>query len=661
MFRFQILIIFSFFLNSVCFGQNKIEAEKAYNELIKQKDDTSKVNSLIKLSYELNNNDFVNSVKYAKQAIQLSQKLKYNKGIYTSYSALADAYWFHTDYINAQTFYFKSYKYCDSINDKSGIALALYNIGWTLCVQQNSVKDSKYLYRSYQLYKELNDTTGILRVLNALGSYFQKRYTIRQTQNLFDSSFIYYSKGLEIASIKNLKKQIAVYSVNLGDLHIQKKEYIKAYNFTVICKDIYLTLGDSSSYMQCEINLAICNLHLNKVKEAKALYFMCSRYFKNHDLRDMYAKANYGLAQCFYEEKEYKKAYDYYNDFITLQDKIDVETYDANLANLKGSYNLEKSEANVEKLTQANEIQQLKNKKNIYLIFGLIAIAAIVVAVAGLLFRQNKQKQLTNIQLKEQNTIIAEKKQEIDNSIQYARGIQQAILPNFEDLKNQFNQSFIYYKPKDVVSGDFYWFAKSENDFYCIVADCTGHGVPGALMSIIGIDKVVQAVFEKKITSPSAILSYLNIEIKRVLKQHSDESKQKDGMDIAILKFNTISNTAEFSGANRPLYLVRNNELIEYKADKVAIAGFTEDNQAFKTTTIQLEKNDSLYLFTDGYADQFGGVEGKKFMSKNLKLLFMTICNLTSNEQYKAIDENFSSWKNVNEQVDDVLIIGIKI
>jgi serine phosphatase RsbU (regulator of sigma subunit) len=661
MFKFQIIIIFLFFLKSIYFGQNNIETERIYNEINKQKNDTTKVNALINLSLSLNNNDFNNSVKCAKQAIQLAQTLKYNKGIYTSYSALADAYWFHTDYINAQTFYFKSYKFCDSINDKSGIALALYNIGWTLCVQQNSVKDSKYLYKSYQIYKDLNDTIGILRVYNALGSYFQKRYHINQSQNLFDSSFIYYSKGLEIASIKNIKKQIAVYSVNLGDLHIQKKEYLKAYNFTVICKDIYLSIGDSSSYMQCEINLATCYLGLKRVKEAEAGYNLSAKYFKNHDFKDMYAKANYGLAKCYYEEKKYKKAYDYFNDFLQLQEKIDLETYDANLANLQGSYNLEKSEANVEKLKQTNEIQQLKNKKNIYLIFALLAIAVIVVTVAGLLYRQNKQKQLTNIQLKEQNTIIAEKKQEIDNSIQYARGIQQAVLPSFEDLKNNFDQSFIYYKPKDVVSGDFYWFAKSENDFYCIVSDCTGHGVPGAFMSIIGMDKIVQAVFEKKITEPGEILSYLNIEIKRVLKQHSDASKQKDGMDIALLKFNTITNKVEYSAANRPLYLVRNNELIEYKADKVAIAGFTEDNQVFKTTNIQLEKNDSLYLFTDGFADQFGGEEGKKFMSKNLKLLFISICNLNSNDQYKAIDNTFLSWKNTNEQVDDVLIIGIKI
>jgi serine phosphatase RsbU (regulator of sigma subunit) len=288
-------------------------------------------------------------------------------------------------------------------------------------------------------------------------------------------------------------------------------------------------------------------------------------------------------------------------------------------------------------------------------------VALIVILVAVLLFKQNKQKQLTNIQLKEQNHIIAEKKQEIDNSIQYAKGIQQAILPHREELLTQFPESFVYYKPKDVVSGDFYWFSKVDKDFYCIAADCTGHGVPGALMSIIGIDKIVQAIFEKKISNPGLILSFLNKQIKQVLKQHSDASKQMDGMDLALLKFNEGLTEVEYSGANRPLLIVRDKKNIEYKADKLAIAGFTSNDQQFTTTSIPLYKNDSLFIFTDGYADQFGGDEGKKFMSKKLKELLVSASELPSIEQEQKISEEFNNWKKTYEQVDDVLVIGIKI
>ena len=166
---------------------------------------------------------------------------------------------------------------------------------------------------------------------------------------------------------------------------------------------------------------------------------------------------------------------------------------------------------------------------------------------------------------------------------------------------------------------------------------------------------------EKKIIEPGNILSFLNVQIKQVLKQHSDESKQKDGMDLSLIKFNHDCTEVEFSGANRPLIIIRNNTLIEYKADKTAIAGFTSDNQVFDTTKISLQKNDMLYMFTDGYADQFGGEEGKKFMTKNLKNLLISISELPAYQQQEHIQQAFSNWKKNYEQVDDVLVIGIKL
>ena len=157
------------------------------------------------------------------------------------------------------------------------------------------------------------------------------------------------------------------------------------------------------------------------------------------------------------------------------------------------------------------------------------------------------------------------------------------------------------------------------------------------------------------------ILSFLNKQIKQVLKQHSDASKQMDGMDLALLKFNEGLTEVEYSGANRPLLIVRDKKIIEYKADKLAIAGFTANDQQFTTTNIPLYKNDSLFIFTDGYADQFGGDEGKKFMSKKLKELLISVSELSSTEQEQKISEEFNNWKKTYEQVDDVLVIGIKI
>lgn len=655
---FVVILFLSFFIKA----QNIELINRLKKEIANTKDDSTKVKRLINLSNNLSSSEFKNAIKYANEALELSIKINYIKGIPKAYNSLADAYWFHSDYEKAQQYYFKAYRINDSINDRKEVAFSLYNIGWILCIQQHNYESDKYLYESLNIYESLKDTNGLLLIYNAVASYYVDR--LRNDVNAekyFDSAIVYFNKGIECARLSKSYDDLGKIYGNLGDLFYQKADYNSAIFYNTKSLEIHQKTQDSSSMIISLLNMGLCEMETNKINEAIEKFNIVTAFNTRHEIKDIQVLAYNALAKSYYKLGKYKQGFDYYERFVDLKEKLDKEAYSTSISNLQSTYSLEKSEANVEQLKQANEIQELKNKKNTYFIFGLIVVAFIVILVAGLLFKQNKQKQLTNIQLKEQNHIIAEKKQEIDNSIQYAKGIQLAILPDVSELTNHFKESFVYYKPKDVVSGDFYWFGKVQDDFYCIAADCTGHGVPGALMSIIGIDKIVQAIFEKKLANPGKILSYLNQQIKKVLKQHSDASKQMDGMDIALLKFNNTMTELEFSGANRPLLLIRDKTLIEYKADKTAIAGFTSDDQEFSTTKISLQKNDSLFIFTDGYADQFGGDIGKKFMSKNLKDLLVSVSNLTCTEQRQKIDIAFNDWKKSYEQVDDVLVIGIKI
>ena len=211
------------------------------------------------------------------------------------------------------------------------------------------------------------------------------------------------------------------------------------------------------------------------------------------------------------------------------------------------------------------------------------------------------------------------------------------------------------------MSGDFYWFHHVDDCFYCVAADCTGHGVPGALMSIVSVDKITQAIFEKKLTQPSEILKFLNVEIKNALKQHDHAAKQKDGLDIALIKFNLKTSTLTYSSANRPVFVVQNSILAEYKPDKTAIAGFTPSHYEFTQTDIKLNKSDCVYIFSDGYADPFGGNEGKKFMTKNFKSMLTAISSKDMKAQETEIVNTHYNWKGTYEQVDDILVIGIKI
>ncbi len=259
-----------------------------------------------------------------------------------------------------------------------------------------------------------------------------------------------------------------------------------------------------------------------------------------------------------------------------------------------------------------------------------------------------------------QKEVIEVKNKEITESLVYAKRIQSAILPDIKLIYKTLDQSFILYLPKDIVSGDFYGFAQKNGKVIIAAADCTGHGVAGAFMSMIGSALLNQIINEKGITTPSKILDELNDGIIQSLKQK--ESDSNDGMDISVCAFDLGNNVLEFAGANRPLWLIRNGLIDVYKPDKFPIGGLqVERKQKFSEHKILLQKNDSVYLFSDGFADQFGGERGKKLMTKKFKDTLLAIQNLSMREQENYLKQLFETWKGNNEQVDDVLVIGIRV
>jgi serine phosphatase RsbU (regulator of sigma subunit) len=250
--------------------------------------------------------------------------------------------------------------------------------------------------------------------------------------------------------------------------------------------------------------------------------------------------------------------------------------------------------------------------------------------------------------------------EEIKDSINYAERIQSSILPEIGVIKEHLPNGFILFKPRDVVSGDFYWFNQRDGKLFFACVDCTGHGVPGAFMSMIGNSLLNEIILTTKVTSPSAILSSLNKSIFKVLKQNTTESK--DGMDMALCMIDPKTNTLTYSGANRELLLIRKRELIEYKPTKNAIGGFTDSSLIFKETIIDIEPDDIFYMTTDGYADQFGGEKGKKLMTKNFKDFLLQIHTLPMPQQEERLDKKIIDWMgNAHAQIDDILVIGIKL
>lgn len=255
------------------------------------------------------------------------------------------------------------------------------------------------------------------------------------------------------------------------------------------------------------------------------------------------------------------------------------------------------------------------------------------------------------------NRALTEKNKEITDSISYAKKIQEAILQNDSFLKTKFKDGFVLYQPKDIVSGDYYFFHENEDNKYVAVIDCTGHGVPGALMSVIANSLLKEVFFNKNITKPDDILYALDELLFDSLNKNNQEIRY-DGMDIALCAINKKTNELSFAGAMRPLFLVRENEMIEIKGSKFPL-GYYFDKKEFLLNTIQLQANDRIYLTTDGYADQFGGNNNKKLNRKAFKELLLSLNGMDGDEQNSFLDYSLKNWKQDEEQTDDVLVVGI--
>jgi serine phosphatase RsbU (regulator of sigma subunit) len=292
--------------------------------------------------------------------------------------------------------------------------------------------------------------------------------------------------------------------------------------------------------------------------------------------------------------------------------------------------------------------------------FFCIIIAMFSIAGMNLRYQLTQKNFINALKVKKSLAVIEEKNKDILDSITYARRIQQAILIPEAEIKNHFSDVFILFKPKDIVSGDFYWFAESGENKVLAVADCTGHGVPGGFMSMLGFEILNQTLLQDEVKTTAEALKALDEKITETLNRN--DRSYRDGMDMVLCAFSRSSGRLQFSCANRPLIMVRKGEVKDFSSDKYPIGGGIDNvDKKFRNQEMETEKGDMIYLFTDGYADQFGGPKGKKFMYRQLLKTFQDLHDKPLDEQRKMFEEIFTKWKGGLEQVDDVLLIGIKI
>jgi len=363
----------------------------------------------------------------------------------------------------------------------------------------------------------------------------------------------------------------------------------------------------------------------------------------------------------------YRLALDNFESYSTNKDSSLQEENLKQISELETKYETERIERENVLLNTENALQEAQNKRQKIFLMSVIGISVIILVFGFVVYRQYQEKKRANILLEEQNIEIKQQrdqifqqKQEITDSIQYASRIQNAILPP-DNMLSKLQGHFILYKPRDIVSGDYYWMTLKDNKTIVVAADCTGHGVPGAFMSMLGISFMNEIVNKSDTTQANEILNQLRGDVISSLGQTGQEGEAQDGMDLALCVIDTITMKVQYSGAYNPLYIIRNGELIEYKADKMPIGIHKEKSDPFKNNDIDIQIGDALYMFSDGYVDQFGGIKQKKFMTKNFKELLMRINKKPMKEQGEILEKTLKEWMGNVEQIDDILVMGLRI
>lgn len=375
-------------------------------------------------------------------------------------------------------------------------------------------------------------------------------------------------------------------------------------------------------------------------------------------------RKNYkALNFCYFKLKDYKSAYEAMQMYNAYSDSI------ANAENLRltsekeneyKSFKTEK-ELEIQKLSNANQSLKLKRNRIAVVLTSVI----LVLAVVGFIFvyRLFTDKKKANKILETQNIEINQQKKEILDSINYSKRIQDGILPSHEELIEKAGEHFVFYQSKDIVSGDFYWAAKRSNGKFIIACcDSTGHGVPGAFMSLLGYSLLTKSEEGDNTRTPADILNYVNEEMPKVFKNETRGEQIKDGMDVSICEIDRANLNLKVSGANNSIYHITDDTLHVIKAQKHAVSAMVEnDGFSFANKDVKLKKGDMVIMFTDGFADQFGGSRGKKFKYKQLEEILLANWQKPLSEQRQILSEAFNNWKGQLEQVDDVCIIGIRV
>jgi serine phosphatase RsbU (regulator of sigma subunit)/Tfp pilus assembly protein PilF len=523
------------------------------------------------------------------------------------------------DYNRAIADYEKALAVSREAKDPTNEASCLNNLANVYGILGKNDTAIRYLEKSAQIYSKANDRFNYGKVLNNIGTVYQDLGKNEEAEE-------YFLQAIEVRKSIGDNRGLAITLANIGQLMDTKGDHDKAIDY------LSRAVGYSKKSGAADIELTIYEY-----------------------LSDAYAG-----------KEDFQKAYEFSRMNADLKDSLFDDKLSKGIAEMQARFGVEKAEADKEAV----------EKEKTLIAWASTIVGALLIVFVFFLWNRSVTRKKTNIKLNAQkeeiekknvalneaNVEIESKNKDITDSIQYARRIQEAILPEVE-FNATFGQSaFVLYRPKDIVSGDFYWMAQTSEHLLFAAVDCTGHGVPGAFVSIVCSNLLSQSVKEHGLTRPDEILNDVNVRLSETLRQRVDESRVRDGMDIALCCIHKKTLHLYFAGAFNPVWIIRDSVLTELLPDKFPVGLFEEEElRKFSYKEFQLKKGDRIYVFSDGYSDQFGGELAKKYKRSTFQEFVKNIQSSPVNEQGKLLLEEHLRWKGDNEQIDDILVLGMEV
>ncbi|MBL7911700.1 MAG: tetratricopeptide repeat protein [Bacteroidia bacterium] len=660
----KIIFVLCFILAATASAPAQISAGKrdSLNKKIRGSHDTLKVLILCKLSRAMVGNSPDSALILADSAFKIAKRNKYEHGLAQSYANIGSAQNTIGKYDIAIKNFISAAELFEKLKNRTGLSNVLNSIGNAYLGIKNNDKAYEYYLKAYDIANQQPVNENMVAVTSfGIGS-------ILVEQGKSEEAISYFKKAEASFRKQNILNYAAMAVSMIGETYFNDSNYVEA-------EKNYLQVIPIFREMHDDYGLATSLANMGMIEIQKKNYAKASDHYKEALAINFKRKAYANIltnAKALSELMElqnkpgdalkYYKTYTQYNDSV-----LNIERNKAFL-DAETKYESEKKEQELKLKNLELEKSQLQSSQRGKLVYIFAGAMLIFIVLLFFVYKQFSEKKKANVlltnkneEIEKQKSIIEEKNKDITDSINYSKHIQQAIIPSTIKVKSTLNESLIFFKPKDIVSGDFYFVEKIDNSIYVAVIDCTGHGVPGALLSVFAYSNIKNIISTGNYrTNPAGILTELCKQFKSNLQSHT--IKINDGVDMSICVLNTETRKIYYSGAKNNMLKVTNEGLKEYHADRWGVSGSNEDKQTvFTNHEIEAKEGEKYFLFTDGFADQFGGPKGKKFKLKQLEELLLRTHEMPFEQQNFTLSQTFVDWKGNLEQLDDVTIIGFGI